>query len=112
TPFLLVHVAPLVRRWLSAGRGVGQPAARTARFSTAEILELTAQCGFVVFAIWFVFGYAPALPYQPLYLLFVPVIWVAVRRGLPGAVLTTFAIILGMTFAAWVTHAHSGLPRF
>jgi diguanylate cyclase (GGDEF)-like protein/PAS domain S-box-containing protein len=112
TPFLLVHVAPLVRRWLSSGRGVRQSAARTARPSTAEILELTAQCGFVVFAIWFVFGYAPALPYQPLYLLFVPVIWVAVRRGLPGAVLTTFAISVGMMFAAWITQAHRGsLPR-
>jgi len=112
TPFLLVHVAPLVRRWLSSGRGVRQSAARTARFSTAEILELTAQCGFVVFAIWFVFGYAPAIPYQPLYLLFVPVIWVAVRRGLPGAVLTTFAISVGMMFAAWITQAHRGsLPR-
>ena len=112
TPFLLVHVAPLVHRWLSSGRGVRQSAARTGRFSTAEILELTAQCGFVVFAIWFVFGYAPAIPYQPLYLLFVPVIWVAVRRGLPGAVLTTFAISVGMMFAAWITQAHRGsLPR-
>jgi len=101
-----------VHRWLSSGRGVRQSAARTGRFSTAEILELTAQCGFVVFAIWFVFGYAPAIPYQPLYLLFVPVIWVAVRRGLPGAVLTTFAIGVGMTFAAWITQAHRGsLPR-
>src|SRR6202041_1931360 len=112
TPFLLVHVAPLLRRWLSSGRGGRQSAARTGRFSTAEILELTAQCGFVVFAIWFVFGYAPAIPYQPLYLLFVPVIWVAVRRGLPGAVLTTFAISVGMMFAAWITQAHRGsLPR-
>jgi diguanylate cyclase (GGDEF)-like protein/PAS domain S-box-containing protein len=112
TPFLLVHVAPLVRGWLKSGRGIRQSAARTGGFSTTEILELTAQCGFVVFAIWFVFGYAPAIPYQPLYLLFVPVIWVAVRRGLPGAVLTTFAIGVGMTYAAWITQAHRGsLPR-
>jgi diguanylate cyclase (GGDEF)-like protein/PAS domain S-box-containing protein len=112
TPFVLVYVAPLVGRWLSSGSKVCPQAVSRCRFSPTEILELTAQSGFAVFAIWLVFGYAPAIPYQPLYLLFVPVIWVAVRRGLPGAVLTTFAIGLGMTFAAWITQAHSGLlPR-
>jgi diguanylate cyclase (GGDEF)-like protein/PAS domain S-box-containing protein len=111
-PFLLVYVAPLVGRWLRSGSGVRPSLARRGHFSATEILELLAQSGFVVFAIWFVFGYAPAIPYQPLYLLFVPVIWVAVRRGLPGAILTTFAIGLGMMFAAWITQAHRGtLPR-
>jgi diguanylate cyclase (GGDEF)-like protein/PAS domain S-box-containing protein len=111
-PFVLVYVAPLVGRWLRSGSGVRLSLARRGHFSTTEILELLAQSGFVVFAIWFVFGYAPAIPYQPLYLLFVPVIWVAVRRGLPGAILTTFAISLGMMFAAWITQAHRGsLPR-
>ena len=112
TPFLLVHVAPLLNRWLSSGSGVRRSGARLGHASAIEILELTAQSGCVVFAIWFVFDYAPAIPYQPLYLLFVPVIWVAVRRGLPGAVLTTFAISVGMTFAAWITQAQRGsLPR-
>ena len=111
-PFMLVYVAPLVGRWLNSGSGVRLSAVPRGPFSAIEILELTAQCGFVVFAIWFVFGYAPAIPYQPLYLLFVPVIWVAVRRGLPGAVLTIFAISVGMMFAAWITQAHRGsLPR-
>jgi diguanylate cyclase (GGDEF)-like protein/PAS domain S-box-containing protein len=112
TPFVLVYVAPLVGRWLSSGSKVRLPAPWRGHFSPTEILELTAQSGFVVFTIWLVFGYAPAIPYQPLYLLFVPVIWAAVRRGLPGTVLTTFAISLGMMFAAWITQAHSGLlPR-
>jgi diguanylate cyclase (GGDEF)-like protein/PAS domain S-box-containing protein len=111
-PFLLLYVTPLVGRWLNAGSGVRPAAARRGHASAVEILELAAQSGFVVFAIWFVYGYAPAIPYQPLYLLFVPVIWVAVRRGLPGAVLTTFAISVGMMFAAWITQAQRGsLPR-
>jgi diguanylate cyclase (GGDEF)-like protein/PAS domain S-box-containing protein len=76
------------------------------------MLELTAQSGLVAFAIWFVFAFAPAIPYQPLYLLFVPLIWAAVRRGLPGAVLTTFATSVGMTFAAWISQAQRGsLPK-
>jgi diguanylate cyclase (GGDEF)-like protein/PAS domain S-box-containing protein len=112
TPFLLVFVAPLAGRWLRSGMDSRLSAAGRARASATEILELTAQSGFVVFAIWFVFGYAPAIPYQPLYLLFVPVIWIAVRRGVPGAILATFAISVGMTFAAWITRAQSGsLPK-
>jgi diguanylate cyclase (GGDEF)-like protein/PAS domain S-box-containing protein len=111
-PFVLVYVAPLLGRWLNSGSADSVSATRRGHASATEILELTAQFGFVVFAIWFVFGYPPAIPYQPLYLLFVPVIWVAVRRGLPGAVLTTFAISVGMTFAAWITQAQRGsLPR-
>ena len=112
TPFLLVFVAPLAGRWLRSGRESRLSAAGRARTSATEILELAAQSGLVVFAIWFVFGYAPAIPYQPLYLLFVPVIWIAVRRGAPGAILATFAISVGMTFAAWITQAPSGsLPK-
>jgi diguanylate cyclase (GGDEF)-like protein/PAS domain S-box-containing protein len=111
-PFVLVHVAPLVGRWLSSGSRIRPSPARRGHASAAEILELTAQSGLVVFGVWCVFGYAPAIPYQPLYLLFVPVIWVSVRRGLPGAVVTTFAISVGMTFAAWISQAQRGsLPR-
>ena len=112
TPFLLVYVAPLVGSWLKSGRVFPTSAAWRDRISALGILELAAQSGSVICVIWLVFGCPPAVSYQPLYLLFVPVIWVAVRRGLPGAIWTTFAIILGMTFAAWVSHAHSGLPRF
>jgi diguanylate cyclase (GGDEF)-like protein/PAS domain S-box-containing protein len=112
TPFLLVYVAPVMGWWLRSGCEGRLSAAWSARASAIEILELTAQSGFVAFAIWFVFGYAPAIPYQPLYLLFVPVIWIAVRRGLPGAILATFAISVGMTFAAWISQAPSGtLPK-
>ena len=71
-----------------------------------------AQAGSALLAIWLVFGFAPAIPYQPLYLLFVPLIWVAVRYGLPGAALGVFAIDIGLTFAAWITQApHGSLPR-
>ena len=111
TPFVLLHIAPRVGRWLHSKSSLRRPLRRR-HFLTFGILELMTQCGFAALVIWLLFGYAPASPYQPLYLLFVPVIWVAVRRGLPGAVAITFAISVGMTFAAWVTQAHHGsLPR-
>jgi len=40
------------------------------------------------------------------------VIWVAVRHGLRGATLATFALSIGLMCAAWITQEHRGtLPR-
>jgi diguanylate cyclase (GGDEF)-like protein/PAS domain S-box-containing protein len=112
TPFAMVYIAPFVGRWLKSGSRALVTEIEWYRPSSIEVLELTAQSGLLVFVIWFVFDYTPAIPYQPLYLLFVPVIWIALRRGLPGAVLTTFAVSVGMMFAAWITKAQSGsLPK-
>jgi signal transduction histidine kinase/CheY-like chemotaxis protein/integral membrane sensor domain MASE1 len=113
TPFLLLYVAPRVNSWMTAGPDAHPlgPSPRRHAF-LLEILEKAAQVGSVLAAIWLVFGFAPAIPYQPLYLLFIPVIWVAVGHGLPGATLTTFTINVGMMLAAYVTHAEgAGLPR-
>jgi signal transduction histidine kinase/DNA-binding response OmpR family regulator/integral membrane sensor domain MASE1 len=108
TPFLLVHVAPLVSSWLRSKADIDPSVARWRHVSRTQILETAAQTVSVLAAIWMVFGFAPATPYQPLYLLFIPVIWVAVRHGLPGAALTTFGVNVGMMCAAWITHAHNG----
>jgi signal transduction histidine kinase/CheY-like chemotaxis protein len=112
TPFLLLHVTPRLKAWMNPGTEVqGRPKNR-GPVTTRTFLELGAQIASVVVAIWLLFGFAPAIPYQPLYLLFIPVIWTAVRYGLPGAALTTFGINLGMMFAAWATKAHPGaMPR-
>jgi len=111
TPFLLLHVAPRVSRWLTSETGV-QPVLERRPISALGILEMAAQAGIFLAAVWLVFGWAAAMPYQPLYLFFVPVVWLAVRHGLPGATLATFAIHLGMTFAAWVVRAPVGsMPR-
>ena len=112
TPFLLVYVAPRLKAWTNPGAEDRRHAERWQEFSTRTILERGGQVASVVAAIWLLFGFAPAIPYQPLYLLFIPVIWTAVRYGMPGAALTSFGINVSMAFAAWVTQAHRGaLPR-
>ena len=114
TPFLLVYVAPLVGSWLKSGRVFPTSAAwrRSHLRSWDTGISRTIWIGYLRHLAGFRLPASGFLPASP-YLLFVPVIWVAVRRGLPGAIWTTFAIILGMTFAAWVSHGvHSGLPRF
>jgi signal transduction histidine kinase/integral membrane sensor domain MASE1/ActR/RegA family two-component response regulator len=113
TPFLLLYVTPRVNTWMTMEPPVRTSPARPRHHVTRlEILEKTAQVGSVLAAIWLVFGFTTAASYQPLYLLFMPVIWVAVRHGLPGATVTNFAINVGMMLAAYVTHAQGmGLPR-
>lgn len=109
TPFLLVYVAPRVGAWLRSEQVVTWP---PGPYSSAELLEGAGQAVAVVAAIWLTFGFKAAIPYQPLYLLFIPVIWAAVRRGIPGATLTILGINFGLTFAAWFIQATRGsLPR-
>jgi signal transduction histidine kinase/CheY-like chemotaxis protein/integral membrane sensor domain MASE1 len=112
TPFLLLHVAPRLKAWMNPKTEIQARPKNRRPLKARTFLEPGAQIAAVVVAIWLLFGFAPAIPYQPLYLLFIPVIWTAVRYGLPGATLTTFSINLGMMFAAWATQTHSGaMPR-
>jgi signal transduction histidine kinase/FixJ family two-component response regulator len=113
-PFLLVNVVPRLTPYLRADAPRSDeprlhPATRWC-FPRGSVLEIVAQIGSMLAAIWLLFGYAPASPYQPLYLVFIPVIWVAVRRGQQGATFATFAVNAAMMPAAWITHAHGTLP--
>ncbi len=112
-PFLLVYVAPQVDRWMQpAVVGNSPPPSLRLGWTSLITLERSAQFGSILAATWLVFAFAPAIPYQPLYILFIPVIWIAVRHGLPGAVLAIFAVNLGMMLAAYATHSQgAGLPR-
>jgi signal transduction histidine kinase/CheY-like chemotaxis protein len=111
TPFLLLYVGPRVDSWMQAEASTPPPVQRSP-ITPLEVLEKAAQFGSVVATIWLVFDFAPGIPYQPLYVLFIPIIWVALRRGLPGAIVTMFAVNAGMMCAAYLTHAEgNGLPR-
>jgi signal transduction histidine kinase/DNA-binding response OmpR family regulator/integral membrane sensor domain MASE1 len=108
TPCLLVYLGPRLNKWFQSEP---QPALGH-KLSWAELAEITAQAACVLLIIWLVFGLGAAQPYQPLYLLFVPVIWAAIRRGIAGATLVMPGITFGLTFAAWITKAqHGSLPR-
>jgi integral membrane sensor domain MASE1 len=108
SPFLLVYVGPRLNCWF---RSEPLPSFRRV-CSWSEFAEMSAQAASVLVIICVVFGLAEAIPYQPLYLLFLPVIWAAVRRGIPGATLIAPAVTFGLTFAAWITQAPRGsLPE-
>jgi signal transduction histidine kinase/AmiR/NasT family two-component response regulator len=80
--------------------------------SLSRTAEHLAHVGTIVLIVWMLFGFAPAVPYQPLYLLFIPVIWTAVRHAMDGATLAVFEVNVGLAVAAWMTRApHGTMPR-
>ncbi len=112
TPFLLLYLAPWARSWTK-----GQ-SSRTADLvskqpvpSSRDILEQVLQFVSIALAVWLVFGFAPAARYHPFYILFVPVVWIAVRRGLRRTTLAVFIINAAVMAAAQLVHTeNAALP--
>ena len=99
-PFLLLHVLPWVRRYLSApAEGhttTVDPAQRKARSQSVGVwLEAVAQVAALVGVLWIIFG----TPNQGLYLCFVPIIWIAMRQGIRRAVTGVLALNFGIVVA-------------
>jgi PAS domain S-box-containing protein len=101
TPFLLVNVMPWLRRRAAL---YAQPVQDTADWprqifsgaiGTRRSLEVMAQAGSIVLALWIVFGSNLAQSYQLFYLFFLPTIWIAVRHGMAGATWATVGLNLG-----------------
>ena len=111
-PFLLTFVVPRVKSWMNQETRIGSGGRRDWEWTAKNALEVGGHGASIAAAIWLLFGVTAAIPYQPLYLLFIPVAWAAVRYGLPGSALAVFGVNVGMAFAAWWTQAPRGtMPR-
>jgi PAS domain S-box-containing protein len=101
TPFLLFHLMP----WLHTRAVRYAHPLQHAHPSPPKILagsaqarsaaETVAQAGSIGLALYLVFGSNLAQSYELFYLFFVPIIWVAVRRGMGGATAAVLALNLG-----------------
>ena len=101
TPFLLVYIMP----WLQVHTARSTPeAARTIRPETdpwsrtsnsRDLLELLAQGASIFASLYIAFGSSFAPGYELFYLFFLPVIWIAVRRGVRGATAATLLLNFG-----------------
>ncbi len=84
-PICLVHLAPRL-----LGRHTPRPS-----WSTRERLEVFAQ-GFTLFAfLAIVHGFGYIHPHQTYYLCFLPLVWICLRHGLPGASIAVLALTMG-----------------
>jgi PAS domain S-box-containing protein len=100
TPFILVHVMPWFREHSNHYNRSNQ--ASPLAIERAELhhrrtfgsLEFTAQLATIGFALWLVFGSKLSESYDLFYLVFLPLIWIAVRQGIPGV--TTAILLLNL----------------
>ncbi|HZC24998.1 MAG TPA: MASE1 domain-containing protein, partial [Candidatus Binatia bacterium] len=98
-PFLLIHVLPWIRRQFAASSTGSQSRRaypRRKRSLIWESLEAAAQAATVGTLLWMVFG---LIPVNTRYLLFIPVIWVALRQGMRRVVSCLLALNFGTVVA-------------
>ena len=76
-------------------------------------MEMAAQITSIVFALWIIFGFARAWEFQLFYLLFLPIIWIAVRFGLEGASAGLFVTQAGLVMALdWANQSIADVTKF
>lgn len=71
------------------------------------LLEVAAQAASIALSLWVVFGLPQTDEFKFFYLLFLPLIWVAVRWGLLGATLALVGVQLGLIVAIQLGGYHS-----
>jgi diguanylate cyclase (GGDEF)-like protein/PAS domain S-box-containing protein len=101
-PFLLVHLFPYVRSWLSPARSQLRPTrARSAmpKFTFGGIAEASSQALTILIVLLIMFG-SNGQHYDHFYLSFIPIIWIAMRQGIrrvvTGLLVMNFGIMVAM----------------
>ena len=100
-PFLLVHVFPHVRSWLSPAPSQAQaiPAqVREPNFLFGTTAEILGQALTIFAALLLMFG-SRDRRYDHFYLSFIPIIWIAMRQGIRRVVTGLLAINFGIVLA-------------
>lgn len=106
-PFLLIHVFPAIRRNFPQQATEGLPEQKagkpTSQTQVLGFLEAAAQGVSVALLLWIMFGRLE--PKQYFYLAFVPIIWIAMRKGISGVVVGLLALNFGIVVALRVSPA-------
>jgi diguanylate cyclase (GGDEF)-like protein/PAS domain S-box-containing protein len=100
-PFLLVHVFPHVREWLSPVPFPCQPASvhsRGTSLTVGALAEAGGQILTILAVLWVMFGTQKGR-YDYFYLCFIPIIWIAMRQGVRRVVTGLLALNFGIVVA-------------
>ncbi len=114
TPFLLIHFTPWLKRRAFPNDSVlsqpdSPPSIRKVGGSpVTRTIETCAQGASILLSLWFVFGWNLVKSYDLFYLFFLPILWIAVRRGLRGA---TTAVVLLNSGAMLMLRIYSSDPQ-
>ncbi len=98
TPFLLIYVMPGLKRFKD-GQPFRQPGRRS--FPRPSFTTI-AQVFSIAITLYWVFGAPVLAEYHPLYLIALPLIWVALQRGLKGVSAALLAMNTGVVLALWL----------
>jgi diguanylate cyclase (GGDEF)-like protein/PAS domain S-box-containing protein len=100
-PFLLICVFPWIRTRLSLSSPyflTQQESSGHTPIEFGEFLETLAQAGTLAFVVWIMFVRSSG-PFHYFYLSFIPIIWIAMRRGIRGAVIGVLAVNAAIVIA-------------
>jgi len=97
TPFLLIYVMPWLKRF-AEGQPVRSPARRSFSRPTLSTIGQTSS---LVFILYWVFNTRILDQFRPLYLISLPLIWIALHRGLKGVTTGIIALNFGVIIALW-----------
>lgn len=97
-PFLLIHVCPAVRRWLSVEAGDRSIQKRNVKSSQKRewfVIESVTQAASLFVVLWIMFGSRWA-HLELFYLSFIPTLWLGMRFGVNAAVIGNVGINFGI----------------
>ena len=101
-PFLLVHVFPHVRAWLTPALSQFRPArphSTRRKFTLSAITEAFGQALTILAVLLIMFGFKDGR-YDHFYLCFIPIVWIALRQGIrrvvTGLLVLNFGIVVAM----------------
>jgi diguanylate cyclase (GGDEF)-like protein/PAS domain S-box-containing protein len=100
-PFLLVHVFPHVRVWLTPALSQIRPArlrATRPKFTLGAIAEAFSQAFTIFTVLLIMFGFKDGR-YDHFYLCFIPIVWIAMRQGIRRVVTGLLALNFGIIVA-------------
>jgi PAS domain S-box-containing protein len=97
-PLLLIHVMPHVKRFVDGDFILFR---RSILFKRPGIKSI-GQALSIPAALYFVFGVKSLQPLEPIYLIALPLLWIALDQGLTGISLGIPAINFGATFVLWI----------
>jgi PAS domain S-box-containing protein/putative nucleotidyltransferase with HDIG domain len=98
TPFLLIFVMPALKRF-AEGQPVSLPARRSFPHPT---LSTFGQAASIVLVLYLVFGTSALADYHPMFLISLPLIWIALQRGFKGISVALLALNSGVVLALWL----------
>jgi len=97
TPFLLIHVMPWLKQF-AEGQPVRSPAGRPFPRPTLSVIG---QAFTIAFMFYWVFGARGLDEFRPMYLITLPLIWIALDHGFKGVTTGIVVLNFGVMLAMW-----------